>query len=48
MISPLLDRLSGECDYARHFSQEQAIITEVRMATYFMIEGLSMVRGWLL
>jgi hypothetical protein len=29
------------------FSQEQAIIAEMRMAAYLMLEGLGMIRGWL-
>ena len=44
-----------ECDqigpeervYSRFFSQEQAIIAEMRMAAYLMLEGLGMIRGWL-
>ena len=28
-------------------SQEQAIIAEMRMAAYLMLEGLGMIRGWL-
>jgi hypothetical protein len=33
--------------YSRFFSQEQAIIAEMRMAAYLMLEGLGMIRGWL-
>jgi hypothetical protein len=44
-----------ECDqigpeervYSRFFSQEQAIIAEMCMAAYLMLEGLGMIRGWL-
>jgi hypothetical protein len=36
-----------ERDYSRFFSQEQAIIAEMRMAAYLMLEGLGMIRGWL-
>ena len=44
-----------ECDqigpeeraYSRFFSQEQAIIAEMRMAAYLMLEGLGMIRGGL-
>jgi hypothetical protein len=51
-----LDRSAAcECDqigpeervYSRFFSQEQAIIAEMRMAAYLMLEGLGMIRGWL-
>ena len=35
-----------ERDYSRFFSQEQAIIAEMRMAAYLMLEGLGMIRGW--
>lgn len=51
-----LDRRAAcECDqigpeervYSRFFSQEQAIIAEMRMAAYLMLEGLGMIRGWL-
>jgi hypothetical protein len=38
---------SEERDYSRFFSQEQAIIAEMRMVAYLMLEGLGMVRGWL-
>jgi hypothetical protein len=37
----------GERDYSRFFSHEQAIIAEIRMAAYLMLEGLGMIRGWL-
>ena len=35
------------CVYSRFFSQEQAVIAEMRMAAYLMLEGLGMIRGWL-
>ena len=36
-----------ERDYSRFFSQEQAIMAEIRMAAYLMLEGLGVIRGWL-
>jgi hypothetical protein len=36
-----------ERDYSRFFSQEQAIIVEMLIAAYLMLEGLGMIRGWL-
>jgi hypothetical protein len=38
---------SEERDYSRFFSQEEAIIAEMRLVAYLMLEGLGMVRGWL-
>jgi len=38
--------LDQKSAYSRFFSQEQAIIAEIRMAAYLILKGLGMIRGW--